>query len=54
MSKNRERDRKNHTKLRKMGWKVIRLWKHNITRDFERCIERIISAVKGRSYNSDV
>lgn len=47
ISKNRERDRKNHRKLRKMGWKVIRLWQHDLKRDFDGCIARIISAVKG-------
>lgn len=47
ISKNRERDRKNHRKLRKMGWKVIRLWKHNIKRDLEGCIAKIVSAVRG-------
>lgn len=47
ISKNRERDRRNHKKLRQMGWKVIRLWKHDIERDFEGSISRIISTVRG-------
>jgi len=46
ISKNRERDIKNHRKLRDMGWTVIRLWQHDLERDFEGSIERIISAVK--------
>jgi len=46
ISKNRERDTKNHRRLRNMGWTVIRLWQHDLTRDFENSIERIVSAVK--------
>jgi len=46
ISKNRERDRKNHLKLKQMGWTVIRLWQHDIKRDFERCINKIISTFR--------
>jgi len=46
INKNRERDRKNFRKLRAMGWRVIRLWQHEIERDFEGCITRIIAAVR--------
>lgn len=43
ISKNRERDARNHRRLRGMGWSVIRLWQHDIEKDFEACIARIIS-----------
>lgn len=46
ISKNRERDAKNHRRLRDMGWTVIRLWQHDIERDFEASIEKITAAVK--------
>jgi len=46
ISKSRERDTKSHRKLRDMGWTVIRLWQHDLERDFDGSIERIISAVK--------
>jgi DNA mismatch endonuclease (patch repair protein) len=46
ISKNRERDTRNHQKLCKMGWTVIRLWQHELKLDFEECIERIESAVR--------
>jgi len=49
ISKNRERDKKNHLKLRKAGWMVIRLWQHDIHKDFENCVTRIIIAVENRS-----
>lgn len=28
--KNRERDRRNFRKLRRMGWRVLRLWEHQV------------------------
>lgn len=43
--KNRERDKKNHGKLYRMGWQVIRIWEHEIEDDLDSCIEKIISAV---------
>ncbi len=45
INKNRERDRRNHRKLKEMGWTVIRLWQHDLERDFQECIEKIIAAV---------
>ena len=44
--KNRERDTKNRRRLRYMGWTAIRLWQHDLDKDFEGCIKRIISEVK--------
>lgn len=46
ISKNRERDAKNHRRLRNMGWTVIRLWQHDLERDFEASIGKIVSALK--------
>lgn len=46
ISKNRERDNKNHRKLRNTGWKVVRLWQYDIEKNFEISINRIISAVR--------
>ena len=46
ISKNRERDAKNHRRLREMGWTVIRLWQHDLERDFEDSIKRIVSALE--------
>jgi DNA mismatch endonuclease (patch repair protein) len=46
ISKTRERDTRNHRRLREMGWTVIRLWQHDLERDFEDSIEKIVSTVK--------
>jgi len=34
---NRQRDQKNFRKLRKMGWRVIRIWQHEIKDDLVWC-----------------
>ena len=46
ITRNRERDAENHRLLRQMGWTVIRLWQHDLERNFEDSIERIVSAVR--------
>jgi len=43
--KNRERDQKNFRKLRNMGWKVIRLWKHDVKNDIRDCISRVTESI---------
>ena len=46
---NRKRDQRNFRKLRTMGWKVIRLWKHDINKDLDASVKRIIDALKAVS-----
>lgn len=48
ISKNRERDHRNHRKLKDMGWTVIRLWQHEVDRGLDHCIERIIDTLEER------
>ena len=45
IQKNRLRDQKNFRVLRRMGWRVIRIWQHELKRDFKGCVARIVSAV---------
>ncbi len=42
---NRFRDRKNHRALRNGGWKVVRLWEHQIETDILNCVRRVIQSV---------
>ncbi len=42
---NRGRDRRNFRKLRSRGWKVIRLWQHQITTNLEDSIAKITGTV---------
>lgn len=43
---NRQRDIRNMRRLRYQGWKVIRLWEHQIQKHPGRCIERIRAALQ--------
>jgi DNA mismatch endonuclease (patch repair protein) len=38
----RARDRRNFRKLRRLGWKVIRIWEHEIEKAPAKCVERIL------------
>lgn len=42
---NRRRDTRNMRKLRHRGWQVIRIWEHQIERNLDACIERVLSAL---------
>ena len=54
ISKNRERDATNHRRLRNMGWTVLRLWQHELERDFENSIERIVAALERKPAGYDL
>lgn len=43
---NRARDQRNFRKLRRVGWKVIRVWEHQIEQNLPRCIERILAVIR--------
>lgn len=42
----RARDQRNFRKLRNMGWKVVRIWEHQIETSSEKCIHRILEERK--------
>ena len=48
ISATRERDQRKFRKLRRLGWKVLRIWEHEIERDPEECVDRILSAREKR------
>lgn len=39
----RRRDVRNHRRLRRMGWKVVRIWEHQIERSPEECLMKVVS-----------
>ena len=43
---NRRRDARNHRRLRRMGWKVLRIWEHQIARSREACLMRVVSSLR--------
>ena len=45
IQRNRERDARNQRKLRQMGWKVVRLWEHQISRNPESVRRRLLAAL---------
>ena len=47
IARNRARDRRNFARLRRTGWRVIRLWQHEIEGDLAPCVDRIVSALSG-------
>ncbi|MEY9419408.1 DNA mismatch endonuclease (patch repair protein) [Bradyrhizobium japonicum] len=42
---NRKRDKRASRELRKLGWKVIRIWEHDVKRDVSAVLQSIQSAV---------
>lgn len=45
LRRNRARDRRNFAKLRRAGWRVIRVWEHDVKRDLAACVDRIAEAL---------
>lgn len=45
---NRRRDRRNQAKLKRAGWTVIRVWEHQMKRDPEACLRRVLEALARR------
>ena len=46
LARNRARDRRVTRSLRSTGWRVVRLWEHQVVADVEACAERIESALR--------
>ena len=42
----RKRDRKNFDRLKRDGWRVLRIWEHEIKKDFSGAIEKILLTLK--------
>ena len=45
---NMKRDQRYTRKLRKDGWSVLRFWEHDIEKNPEKCIRRIVTKYKSR------
>jgi DNA mismatch endonuclease (patch repair protein) len=45
IARNRLRDRKNFRRLRQAGWRVVRVWEHEVHADPDECVHRIEQAV---------
>lgn len=43
--RNKERDIQVTEELQKQGWTVIRLWEHDVKKNFEQCMDVVITAL---------
>jgi DNA mismatch endonuclease (patch repair protein) len=41
----RHRDARNFRRLRRSGWRVVRIWEHQLARDADGCVARIREAL---------
>jgi len=48
IGKNIARDQVAGEQLQKMGWKVIRIWEHEVKEDVEKCAEKIIEQISSK------
>lgn len=46
---NRRRDRRSQAKLRRRGWKVVRIWEHKMKEDAMACMQRVLVALEAHS-----
>lgn len=45
IERTRQRDAAAHRKLRRKGWRVIRIWEHQIERELDVCLSKVLSAL---------
>jgi DNA mismatch endonuclease (patch repair protein) len=48
---NRRRDARNHQRLRRLGWRIVRLWEHQVTADVAACVARVVDLLDQRTGN---
>ena len=53
IAKNRDRDQKANKALESLGWKIIRVWQHDIESDVHAVVARIASDVKPNPLESE-
>lgn len=45
IERNRARDRQNYAKLRRRGWRILRIWEHHVKADLSACVYRVMAAL---------
>jgi len=48
IARNRERDRRVNRELRRIGWRVMRIWEHELARRGDACARRIARSLVSR------
>ena len=46
IASNRKRDQRNFRRLRRQGWTVLRFWQHEVRRDRDEVVSRIVGVVR--------
>jgi len=46
IKRNIERDKEQNTYLKKNGWKVVRVWEHQITKDLRRTVQKLLITIQ--------
>jgi DNA mismatch endonuclease (patch repair protein) len=41
IERNRRRDQRHYRRLRRLGWRVVRLWEHQVARDLPAAVRRV-------------
>jgi DNA mismatch endonuclease (patch repair protein) len=49
IERNRNRDAATTVQLKRLGWRVVRIWEHQVEQDAAACVARIIAEVNRRS-----
>jgi len=45
IERNMQRDRENNQKLKELGYTVLRFWEHEIKKDLNSCIDKVLSVI---------
>lgn len=53
IKQNKKRDKQVNLSLRKQGWKVLRFWEHEIKKDAQKCVKKVLSLI-GTSFHGEV
>jgi len=48
IERNIRRDRRNAARLRRAGWRVLRVWEHDVMKDVEATGKRVVAALQSR------
>jgi len=48
IERTRQRDAAARSKLRNSGWRVIRIWEHQIERDLDQCVSKVLAVLDQR------
>jgi DNA mismatch endonuclease (patch repair protein) len=46
IERTRQRDCAAYRKLKRNGWRVVRVWEHQIERDLDACVKRVLAALR--------